>query len=184
MKLWNCATTAIQIFHLLHPKITLTSNLGIIILLQFSGISRHMSLFSFVSNRNYCYSSWGAGFCSGIHFHSISITFVLMLIQLSLHGILVLLWIDSAFQLCVINIFHKPTPTFWAKTTPWGTPLIAYLQPNTFSLDTECCHLFNQFLSHLTVSLLIPRFLTYADAFSHGTKPTVLLNSENCISFV
>lgn len=112
MKPWNCLITAIQIFHLLHPKIPIASNLGIMMIIHFSGISRHTSLFSFVSNRNYCYSSWRARFCSAIHFHSISITPVLMLIQFCLHGILALHWIDSAFQLCVINIFQKPTPTF------------------------------------------------------------------------
>ena len=76
-----------------------------------------------------------------------------MVIQFSLHGILVLLWIDNAFQLCVISTFHKPTPTFWAKISPLGAPLIASLQPNTSSLDTVCCHLcFNQFSSHLSFS--------------------------------
>lgn len=182
MKPWNCLQLLYKYFtcYILKTQLHSTWGSSSFYILMY----RHTSLFSFVSYRNCCYSSWRAGFCSAIHFHSISITSVLMLIQLSLHGILVLLWIDSAFQLCVINIFHKPTPTFWAKTTPWGTQVIAYLQLNTFSLDTECCHLFNQFLSHLIFSLLIPLFLTYADAFSHGTKPTVLLNSEHCISFV
>lgn len=167
MKPQNCLIPAIEIFHLLHPKISITSNLGIIVILHLTGISRYTSLSSVVCS---CVSQTevivihpkGLDFALyAIHFHSISITSLLKVIQLSLHGILVLLWIDSAFQLCVINTFHKPTPTFGAKTSPWGAPLIAYLQPNTSSLDTVCCHLcFNQFSSHLTVSLLIPLFLT------------------------
>lgn len=167
MKPRNCLIPAIEIFHLLQPRITITSSLGIIAILHLTSISRYASLSFVISS---CVSQTEVivihperldfALCA-IHFHSISITSVLKVIQFSLRGILVLLWIDSAFQLCVINAFHKPTPTSWAKTSPWGTPLIAYLQPNASSLDTVCCHLrFNQFSSHLTVSLLIPLFLT------------------------
>lgn len=97
MKPQNCLIPAIEIFHLLHPKITIASNLGIIVVLHLTGMSRYASLSSAVSS---CVSQTeitvihpeGLDFAlCAIHFHSISITSVLKVIQFSLHGILVLL---------------------------------------------------------------------------------------------